>query len=302
METGAYGERLGAYVGVEAPPTVKGQPVQNAEFAATRVFWGDREEGVAARIEREDAFLVCLERRDVASHPYWVDGRPVTMSYVGRGQFSLLDLNLEHSSYMVDPLDCVAMYVPRAALNRLADENAANRVETISIAPGAAVDDPVVWHLGECLLPALERPKEANRLFVDHIAMALFVHLACSYGGMTPLPAIRRGGLAPWQERRAKEILMARIDGNVSLDELARQCNLSRSHFARAFKASTGVPPHRWLLARRVERAREMLLNTDFSIQQIAVSCGFADLSHFTRVFTKFLRVGPGEWRRMRRI
>lgn len=301
MATGAYGRRLGESVGVEAPPTTRVRILKEAEFAATRVSWGRRDRGIDAWIEREDAFLVCVQRRDIPTHPYWVGGRAVPMNPVKSGQFTLLDLNAGHASFLRDPIDCLAMYLPRSALDRLADEHGVPRIESIHIPPGVPVDDAVVRNLGECLLPALQRPDQANRLFVEHVAMALLAHLACTYGDMRVEPRPRRGGLAPWQERRAKEALMAHIDGNIALDELARACGLSRSHFARAFKATMGTPPHRWLLAQRIKRAQDLLLNSTLSIEQVAACCGFADQSHFTRVFGKLVHVGPGEWRRRRR-
>jgi AraC family transcriptional regulator len=300
MGTGAYGQRLGEFVGVEAPPTMKVQLLQKAEFAATRIRWDERECGVAARIEREDAYLVCLQRRDIPTNPYWVDGRPVPMSPVKRGQVTLLDLNVEHASYLRDPLDCLAMYLPRVTLDRIADERGAPRIESIHIPPGVAVDDVVVRNLGECLLPALQRPEQANRLFVEYVAMALLTHLASTYGTLPVEPQLKRGGLAPWQERRAKEILMAHMDGDIALDALARECGLSRSHFARAFRTTTGAPPHKWLLARRIELAQDLLRNSTISLEEIAFRCGFTDQSHFTRVFSRVMHVSPGEWRRLR--
>jgi AraC family transcriptional regulator len=113
---------------------------------------------------------------------------------------------------------------------------------------------------------------------------------------------LRRGGLAPWQERRAKELLIAHLDGEISLRELAREADLSRSHFARAFKETTGLPPHRWLVSKRIERAQEILINSTLSLVEVARLTGFADQSHFTRVFTSTVGISPGEWRRQRRV
>jgi transcriptional regulator GlxA family with amidase domain len=106
---------------------------------------------------------------------------------------------------------------------------------------------------------------------------------------------------SPLDRSAAKETIRDHIDGNISLEQLADTVGLSRSHFAREFKKSTGLPPHRWLLVRRIERAQDLLLNSTLSIEQIASRCGFSDQSHLTRVFTSFLRVSPGEWRRCRR-
>jgi AraC family transcriptional regulator len=107
-----------------------------------------------------------------------------------------------------------------------------------------------------------------------------------------------RGGLAPWQVRRAKEILCANLDGRVPLQEVARECRLSVSHFSRAFRRSMGAAPHNWLLTRRVEAAKEKLRDDRLSLLDVALVCGFADQSHLTRVFTRIVGVSPGAWRR----
>jgi AraC-like DNA-binding protein len=112
-------------------------------------------------------------------------------------------------------------------------------------------------------------------------------------------PAVTRGGLAPWQLQRARELMTGDLQEPVPLSRLAEQCGLSTHHFARAFRQSTGVPPHRWLLRHRVGCARKLLRNPALSLAEIALACGFADQSHFTRVFTSVVRLSPGLWRRM---
>lgn len=82
---------------------------------------------------------------------------------------------------------------------------------------------------------------------------------------------------------------------------LAAACGLSRSHFAHAFRATMGVPPHKWLLLHRVRRACEMMERTDRRLAEIAQSCGFADQSHFSRTFRAVMGSSPAVWRRERR-
>lgn len=108
-------------------------------------------------------------------------------------------------------------------------------------------------------------------------------------------------GLAPWQLRRACQLLLSASCNECRVATLAAACGLSGSHFAHAFKKSTGVPPHRWLLLRRVERAREMMERTGESLSAIALSCGFSDQSHFTRAFGAVMGRSPAVWRRERR-
>ena len=135
-------------------------------------------------------------------------------------------------------------------------------------------------------------------MFVDHVSLAVGIHVAQTYGGMRPVSRPARGGLAPWQERRAKEILSANLDGGVPLKDVARECRLSVSHFSRAFRRTMGVAPHNWLLMRRIEVAKEKLRDTRLSLSDVALACGFADQSHLTRVFTGMVGVSPGAWRR----
>ncbi len=108
----------------------------------------------------------------------------------------------------------------------------------------------------------------------------------------------RTGGLSPRQMRRVADLLLADGAENLSLDELAVQCDVSRSWFARAFRQTTGLPPHRWQLQARARRARDLLARTTAPISEIALDCGFADQSHLTRVFSRMFQVSPGAWRR----
>lgn len=98
------------------------------------------------------------------------------------------------------------------------------------------------------------------------------------------------------------EILTSDLKQEISLGKVAEQCGLSARHFARAFRQSSGMPPHRWLLKHRVNRALALLPNEGLSLAEIATSCGFSDQSHFTRVFTAMVGLSPGGWRRAERV
>jgi transcriptional regulator GlxA family with amidase domain len=93
-------------------------------------------------------------------------------------------------------------------------------------------------------------------------------------------------------------LVTARIAAQISLKDLANECRLSASHFAKAFKQTIGEPPHRWLLRQRVKVAKKMLAGSKQSIAEIAIACGFADQSHLTRAFSGIIGVTPGAWRR----
>jgi AraC family transcriptional regulator len=106
-----------------------------------------------------------------------------------------------------------------------------------------------------------------------------------------------RGGLAPWQERRAKEMIASNLDG-VPVQELARECRLSRAHFSRAFRRSVGVTPHNWLIEQRIVLSKKKLRDDRLSLADVGVECGFSDHAHFTRHFARIVGVTPSAWRR----
>ncbi len=103
----------------------------------------------------------------------------------------------------------------------------------------------------------------------------------------------KAGGLAPWQTRRALQLMSSDLSGRFGLREAASACRISVGHFSYAFKQTIGSSPHQWLLARRIERATDLLLNTDQRLSEIALATGFADQSHFTRVFSRRMGAAP---------
>jgi len=107
-----------------------------------------------------------------------------------------------------------------------------------------------------------------------------------------------QGGLSSLQTRRATELLATHLDGDIALQQVAEACELSVSHFARAFKKTFHTPPYRWLIERRVDRARDLMTNSRLPLADIAIQCGFADQSAFNRSFKRIHGVTPGIWRR----
>ncbi|MBC7986400.1 MAG: helix-turn-helix transcriptional regulator [Sphingomonadaceae bacterium] len=108
-------------------------------------------------------------------------------------------------------------------------------------------------------------------------------------------------GLAAWQLDLAMRLLLGDLARDYPVAKLASRCGLSRSYFARAFKVSMGLPPHRWLMHHRIQCVQEMLERTNQSIAEIALNCGFADQSHLTRVFHAIVGASPAAWRRRRK-
>jgi AraC family transcriptional regulator len=131
------------------------------------------------------------------------------------------------------------------------------------------------------------------RLLGESLTTALFAALFRAWKRKED-QARKGSGLASWRLRRSIEYLDDKYAEDISLSVFARNCCLSQSQFARAFRTSTGVPPYRWALNARIRRAQELLANNDLSISVIAVQVGFADQSHFTKAFRRLSGVSPG--------
>jgi AraC-like DNA-binding protein len=291
-------ESVEEFLGVVVAPALTLSASENAEIKTAHLVWNDVASGRPAQCDVADGYGVFLLRRDLPSHPAWIDGRSSPLPPLRMGQVLLMDQRAQHSALVHGDFDCLSIFTSSGAIRQFQDEHGLPSSGELSVDLRAIHDDEVMRHLGEALLPAIARPDAADQLYVSHVAHALLARLQERYGTLASRTSHPGGGLAAWQERRAKEMLLAHVDGQIGLEALAAECRLSRSHFARAFKVSTGLSPHRWLRNQRVAHAKTLLLETDLPLEQIAQACGFADSSHLTRVFARATSLPPGAWRR----
>lgn len=251
-------------------------------------------------IPREDGYLILFNVRNCPKKTIYSHNNIVGPLICTAGSAIIYDLLENLYIDMSGPFHFFHFYLPRKVLNAIADELQVPRICELVYNPEMGVEDPVLQQLFTSLLPYMGRQNHSNSLFVDHVALAVSAHVAQVYGNMQIRRRTPRGGLAPWQERKAKELLTASIEESISLSRLAEECRLSVRHFARAFRKSTGVSPHRWGMEQRVEQAKALLGNSELPISSIALSCGFSDQSHFTRVYSALVGMSPGAWRRTR--
>ena len=256
-------------------------------------------------LEKTSSHITRSFKRGVLAVTRVRSDHPVPSRSIGRDEAYLIALVVR------EPLDPTVIgrsahmlyfYLPRAVLCELAEQEGLHFTGTLNHRFATGQDDPTLRHLGAALLPALEQGDAVSHLFLDHILRAIAYHVLDRYGEIgSPVQRLANGGLAPLHLRRAKELMRAHLGSDISLHRLAEECGLSVTHFARAFRQSTGISPHRWLLERRVENAMALLLHGDRGLPDIALDCGFADQSHFTRTFSKYAGVSPGRWRRLQR-
>ena len=251
---------------------------------------------IARPVVGERGYIVAVQLKSIPFIEQFFGNRKVSSGSYPIGGVSAIDLQDEPAVLLPNPFDALVLFVTQADLDEIAYAHRAPRVERLAWPQGAF--DPVIHHLAQTLLATLEQPHHAPKIFLDHVLQAIHCHTVSAYGGVKMPASQFRGGLSSRQMRRATEFLEAHLDGNIDLRQVAEVCELSVSHFARAFKQTFHKPPYRWLIERRVERAKDLMTNSSLPLADIAIQSGFADQSALNRSFKRIHGIAPGIWRR----
>jgi AraC family transcriptional regulator len=160
------------------------------------------------------------------------------------------------------------------------------------------VEDPVIARIGALGQLELAQGGGGGRLYVESLATALAAHLLRTYGVSNRRAKPYQGGLAPALLRRVIEYINTNPGKELSLSELAGITGLSAHHFGQAFRSATGKPPHRYVIEKRIHRARELLRDVNLPIAEIASAVGFSSQSHLTINFRRITGMTPARFRR----
>jgi AraC family transcriptional regulator len=196
--------------------------------------------------------------------------------------------------------DMLRVYLPRRRMISVA-ESMARQSDVRLRLPKPGFDDYIITSLVNIINFAFDNLESASQLLVDEISILLMSHLIHTYSDASPIER-RRGGLASWQERIAKEILVARIGNPPTIDELGQACGVSARHFIRAFRQSTGLTPHQWLMQERALIAKNLLEHSDRTLAEISATCGYANPSHLCRAFQSCFGQSPSNARRQAKV
>ena len=298
VQSGWYGKRLAATHSLVAAPTLILKDDGPASIAVTRMRSSTGMAEASEPVVAEKALTVHLQLQELKEHEVWIERERVYAKPYQRGAVTIIDLHKPSFAYVPGPFDALNFYVPMTALDDYGDREGLPRIDAVTSSFGAF--DPVIEHLGSALLPFLDQEELASRLLLDQLRQALCAHLIANCAGTTAPIRPVRGGLAPWQKRRAEEMLSEDLRADVSLAEVARQCGLSAGHFSRAFRQSFGTAPHTWLEQRRIEAVKNLLLRSSMALTDIAFACGFSAVPTLIRSFRRVVGATPAQWRRSR--
>lgn len=224
------------------------------------------------------------------------NGRSSSLHDFEAGSVYLRNFSDEYRADLHGAFDFILMEFSREFLASLCEDN--DRFLSSGFINLAGVRDPVVSELLRKLAPLLSSCESTEGLHLDELAVTVGTHIMAAYGGEKAGDSSKRVGLSRVQERRARQFLMDNIDQDTGIEDVARECGLSKGRFIKAFRESIGLPPHQWLLLQRIDMARDLMRNTSLPLAQISVQTGFADQSHFSKTFRRIVGISPARLRR----
>ncbi|UCI17894.1 AraC family transcriptional regulator [Mesorhizobium sp. B2-1-8] len=279
-----------AVTGVISATPVEGAPPVAISFLKTDrpLTLGDADPEAAYSLHINRAMIAGLNiRRTRAVESHWLPLHSCSIN----------DLSNLTMMTMSPRFDMIRVYMPVAALEQAARDTTREKQIRL-VPPGYGFHDQILANLGATIDTLFRMPEAPPQLLIDHLALCIQVHLLSRYSEDPPAFSAASGGLAGWQLRRVQDILMSRLDEDITLAELASACGLSNRHFSRAFRESKGLAPFQWLAAKRLEIAREMIIHTSLPFNEIARACGYADQSHLARTFKRRFGTTPSDERR----
>ena len=218
-----------------------------------------------------------------------------------RGTINLIPGNSEFSINLGQPLDTLHVYIRAAVIEQVAHEMGVNTTRGFRILPQLICADRILEAMMETVFEALDNHGTRGAVNIDYVARAIAAHLVQNYsthshGEMRP-DGHAASGLSD-NLTRAIRFMEKNIDCSIQLEDIAEVVNWSASHLAREFRTHIGLPPHRYLIKLRVDKARDLLETSDLPIAEIAFECGFTHQEHLTRHFRRMCQSTPAAHRR----
>jgi AraC family transcriptional regulator len=279
----------------QAPITIS-RPAQSA-FAISRMrSESAMQQPVGNPLEPGVIVCITMTPLPVGLYRMWLRGKAMSLPHIDSYRTNVIPVEAEPCCWIGRGFEYLHFFIPQREIDGLARDLGFHPVSSYRLALNE--EDLVVAQIARTLRRHPGAQSWPPALVIDHMSLVLGAHVLQRYAIADRGLATARGGLAPWQQRRATELLRENLDGNVRLAELARECHLSISHFARSFKASFGTSPQRWLRRQRMEVAKQLLHQTDLPLVDVAAQTGFSDQPAFTRAFQRVTGLSPGRWRR----
>ncbi|MEM9794969.1 MAG: AraC family transcriptional regulator [Pseudomonadota bacterium] len=189
---------------------------------------------------------------------------------------------------------CLA--VDESSVLALIDDDPSRTRTALERVHARQIADPVIGRAMQAMWTHAHARGASDALMVDGLFRQILARLLDHGERPVKLPA--RAALSPAELARVLEVIDTHLEEVLTTDRLAAETGVPQMHFARAFKAATGETPHRFVIARRLERAKAMILAGSEPLAEIAYACGFSSQSHMTALFSEHIGMPPGRYRK----
>ncbi len=224
------------------------------------------------------------------------DGRQKKFSYL-KNEFVIFPAELPVTVDLPYAQTSLTVSLPHELLMRNAIE--LWDTEKFELIPSFPVRDSLVAQIGKALQVELKQNPSGCQLYAKNMANALAVHLLHNFSNRSHKTIQRAGSLSSKKLKVVLDYIENHIEQKIELADLSILVGYSQFHFSRAFKNTTGMSPHQYVIQQRIERAKHLLKQSTFTINEIAIECGFANPSHLAKQFRRHTGISPSEFRIM---
>lgn len=214
----------------------------------------------------------------------------------GPGSLCIMPAGVSTDWDVSGPVEMFHLYIHRPVFDRAVVETLDADPAGVSLRDDTYVRDQTIEAVIRAAMLPLDWNEPAERVTTSHAGQMLIAYLAARFTDRAPQALVARGGLAPAALRRVVDFIEAHLASPLAIQDLADAVGLSPYHFARAFKRATGEPPHRFVLRRRIARARDLIAAGTLPLAEVALAAGFSSQSHLTQRFRELTGLTPGQF------
>ena len=279
-------------------PAVELDPIRSSAVIGWQgLLLEQHDSGTPRPVEAPEYFspkhLLRLNTGVPSPNDWRIDGRG-QRTHDQPGAVSILPAGTHVSVVAASRTSCMVLEIDPLHLQRSGNPSGSGDVE---LPVKLTTPDRNIELLMTAMQADLEAGSPAGPLYGESLGNAISTYLIRRYGTSLSRVEEYKGGLPKSRLNRVREYIGQHLDDNVSLTALAEVAGVSLYHFAKAFKQSTGATPHQYVLDRKIDHAKELLRDPNRSVLEASSRTGFADQSHFTKIFRRLVGVTPTEFR-----
>jgi len=249
------------------------------------------------RTHYQDEHTICLSLAPRPVQFLQIKGGKTHSSLYGKGDISITPAEMPFFARWQGEDRYLQIRIASRFMQRVASETLEQSSDQLQLLPEFRIRDRKLEAIGMMLLAELHQEHSGSKLYIDSLSNVLAVHLLRQYATAKPQLQVYKGGLPQRQLLQILDYINEHLHEEMQLADLAALLEMSQFHFSHQFKQSLGISPHQYLLQQRIDRAKQLLRQSEQSIMDIAFLCGFNSHSHLSKQFRQLTGMTPTAYR-----